>query len=169
MEPAQVVGEQACQQTQAILAGVLREVGMETADYRHPQAPCRAQRTQPQWPFGSDVQHIRALSAPAPQQLVHGHFAPLQAGVAGQAPAAAQHQLRVVLHRRFAGLARAHDLDVMPALAQPFAEAAKGIGDTVDLRWEGFADEGDTQGGCIHDKKCPPAALRACDGLVTCR
>ena len=142
MEPAQVVGEQACQQTQAVLAGVLREVGVEAADDCDSQAPGRAQCAEPQRPLGGDVQHIRALPPPAAQQLVHRHLTPLQTGVTRQRPATAEHQVRVVVHGGFAGLARAHHLHLMAALTQPFAKAAKGVGHAVDFGWEGFADQG---------------------------
>ncbi|MNC35457.1 hypothetical protein D3C75_839420 [compost metagenome] len=142
MEPAQVVGEQARQQAQPVLAGILREVGVEAADHCYPQAPGCAQCAEPQRPLGGDVQHIRALPAPAAQQLVHRHLAPLQARVARQWPATAQHQVRVVVQWCFTGLARAHHFDLMAALAQPFAEPAKGIGHAVDFGWEGFADQG---------------------------
>ncbi|MNO71625.1 hypothetical protein D3C76_625430 [compost metagenome] len=169
MEPAQVMSEQTRQQAQAILAGVLREIGVKPTDHRNPQPPRCTQGAEPQRAFGGDVQHIRALPTPASQQFVHRHFAPLQAGVAGQGPTAAEQQVLIMLTRRFAGLTRADDLHLMAALAQAFAEAAKGIGHAVDLGWEGFADQGNAQGRCIHDKKCPLESLRSCDGQVTRR
>ncbi|MNE74933.1 hypothetical protein D3C80_1710500 [compost metagenome] len=73
---------------------------------------------------------------------MHRHLAPLQTRVARQRPATAQHQVRVVVRVPFACLAWAHHLDLMAALAQPFTEAAKGVGHAIDLGWEGFADQG---------------------------
>jgi len=51
--------------------------------------------------------------------------------------------VRVVVRVPFACLAWAYQLNLMAALAQPFAQAPKGVGHAVDFGWEGFADEGD--------------------------
>jgi len=40
-------------------------------------------------------------------------------------------------------LARANQLDAMPAQAQTVTQPAKRIGHAVDFRWEGFGDQGD--------------------------
>ena len=87
MEPAQVIGQYAGQQAEAVMPGVLLEVGVKTADHRDLQTPRRAQGGQPQRAFGGDIQHMRALALPAAQQLVQGRLTPLQTGVAGQRPA----------------------------------------------------------------------------------
>ena len=41
MEPAQIVGQHPAQHTQAVLVGVLLEIGMEATHHADPQAPCR--------------------------------------------------------------------------------------------------------------------------------
>ncbi|MNN64360.1 hypothetical protein D3C81_1797980 [compost metagenome] len=71
VKPAQVVGQQARQQAQPVLAGVLLEIGVKAADYGDPQAPCRAQCGQSQRSFRGDVQHVRPMAFPAAQQFVH--------------------------------------------------------------------------------------------------
>ncbi|MNY12950.1 hypothetical protein D3C86_1460580 [compost metagenome] len=82
VEPAQVVSQQAREQTKPVLVGVLLEIGVETADHGNPQSPCRTQRRETQWALGGDVEHIRAVTRPAPQQFVHRRLTPLQAGIA---------------------------------------------------------------------------------------
>ncbi|MNP58670.1 hypothetical protein D3C76_1536070 [compost metagenome] len=115
MEPAQVVGKQPRQQAEAVLAGVLLEVGVEATDHGDAQAPRRAQGTQTQRAFGGDVKHIRPLPAPAAQQFVHRHLAPLQTRVPRQRPAATQQQVVVAGRGLFSRLPRAYQLDPMAA------------------------------------------------------
>ncbi|MNR04072.1 hypothetical protein D3C85_1200000 [compost metagenome] len=43
VEPAQIVGQQPRQQTEAVLAGVLLEIGVKAADHRNAQTPRRTQ------------------------------------------------------------------------------------------------------------------------------
>ena len=143
VEPAQVAGDQPGQRAEAVVLAVLLEVGVETADRRDAQAPRGAQGGEAERAFGGDVEHVRALALPAAQQLVQARHAPLQAGVAGQRPAAGQHQLGVAAPAVVAGLARAHHLNPMAKLLETGMQATQGIGDAVDFRWVGFADQGD--------------------------
>lgn len=150
VKPAQVMRQHPGQQTEAVLTGVLLEIGMKTAHYRDPQAPCRAQGRQAQRAFGGDVQHVRALAFPAPEQFVHRRLTPLQPRIPRQRPAPAEQQGVVAGQGLIAILARAHQLDLMPTGAQAITQAAQGIGHAVDFRREGFGDQGDVQ-SCRHD------------------
>ena len=143
VEPAQIMRQEPRQQAEAVLAGVLLEIGMEATDHRNPQAPRRSQRRQTERAFGGDVQHVRTLVLPAPQQLVHRRLAPLQSGIARQRPAPAQEQAIVFSTLRIVGLTWAYQVDPMSTRAQSIAQAAKGVGHAVDFRWEGFADQSD--------------------------
>jgi len=162
MEPAQIVGQHPAQHAQAVLVGILLEVGVKATHHADPQAPRRPQRRQTQRPFRGDIQHIRALAGPAPQQLVHRRLAPLQPRITRQRPAAAKHQAIVTGPALVAALARANQFDLMPARAQTVTQAAKGIGHPVDLWREGFGDQGDVERSCRHDPQCRRGPCRHC-------
>src|SRR3990167_5062905 len=83
VKPAQVMGDHATEQAQAVLVRILLKVGMKAADDADSQPPRRPQSGQSQRPFGGDIQHIRALPAPASEQFSHRRLAPLQPWVTG--------------------------------------------------------------------------------------
>ena len=74
----------------------------------------------------------------------------MQARVAGQRPAAAEHQLVAAALVAIGALAWAYQLHAVVAGAQAIAQLAKGIGHSIDFRGEGFGNKGDMK-GCGHD------------------
>jgi len=93
---------------------------------------------------------------------VHRRLPPLQAGITGQRPAPAEQQFGIAGAGLIAALARAYQLDLMPAGAQSVAQAAKSIGHSIDFRWEGFGDQGDMQ-SCRHVYSVAPGG---CDTVA---
>ncbi len=145
VEPAQVAGQRPGQQADAVMPGVLLEVGVKAADHRDLQALRGTQGGQAERAFGGDIEHIGAMQPPLAQQLVQGRLAPLQAGIARQRPATGEQQLVIALAAVVSALPRTHQLQAMAARAQAVDQAPEGIGHAIDFRREGFADQGDKQ------------------------
>jgi hypothetical protein len=78
------------------MAGVAVEVGVEFADHRQLQLARRGQRRPAERAFGDQLDDVRPLARPAPQQELAGRQAELQLGVLGERDAAGQHLFEAV-------------------------------------------------------------------------
>jgi len=115
--------------------------------------------------LGGNVHQIGPLQRPQRLQLAARGQAQLQVRVARNRHAAQQHVAVLAVRPDVTALARAHQLHIVPALAQAQYHALQRERHAVDLGRVGLGDDGDAQmglrGGQVFDQQVGGVGLHA--------
>ena len=175
-------GDDTAHPAEAIVAGILVEVGVETGGDRDAHAAGGGDGRGTERAFSGDVHEVRPVDPPEVDEPAAGGQADAELGIAGNGMPGRRtwrhgQALGHAETRRFVPLARADDGHAMAALGQAVHDAAQRHGDAVYFRSVSFSNEGKMQssgrpGGGRDDRpssglKMPRKLCRIGDGRVT--
>ena len=178
VERAQPALDRAAQHADAVVPGVVVEVGVVAGGQRYAQRPRRRHRRAAERALGGDVDDVGPARAPAPHQHRARGQAEAQRAIAGDGQAGADQlgdagmggRERPGRARR---LVRPHHLHLVPAPGEALDQARQRHRHAVDLGRPGLGHQRDGErlgeglgiGGQVHGCRCPDPAP-ACAGAV---